>query len=455
MNVQTIELDVSKYGTGVCVKVGQGDAGGTTIKAIIYDGASGFDLSGSVVRMVALLPDRRHYYRGACTVDGNTATHVCDESKLCAVSGYTDEAYFEIEKDGSTYSTDRFALEIVRSALDGQMPSENWDSAVTDMIDKGNAAIEEVGDALRDATEGYAAAEADRTQRYESAESSRDSSFAEAEAARDSAQAENDVAQAKNNADQINNNLMAQANRYVKLGSDEYDHDTGVPTLADPQQGITYLVPKPREGVYNNYDGWVWLLSDDGSTGAWELIGPANPTPDVITTDDIDAAFSGSGKTGMRYMALNAYNYLVAKMKSAFAEKSHKHGDADITAVNGAKLSDASVSRAKLDAGLEQDIADLEAARDSVSQTACGVASVAVTPNGQTIKHVDFAQPFAVAPIVVLCFSGTISAQGAAIYKDITLSSTGAAKDGFDICLVSANASYSGNASVKWIAHEQ
>ncbi len=81
--------------------------------------------------------------------------------------------------------------------------------------------------------------------------------------------------------------------------------------------------------------------------------------------------------------------------------------------------------------------------------------SVAVTPNGQTIKHVDFKQPFAVAPIVVMCFSGTISAQGAAVYKDITLSSTVAAKDGFDICLVSANASYSGSASVKWIAVEQ
>lgn len=102
------------------------------------------------------------------------------------------------------------------------------------------------------------------------------------------------------------------------------------------------------------------------------MIGPANPTPDTITTEDIDAAFSGGGVAGMRYMALNALNYFVSKAKTVFAAATHKHGDADITAVNGAKLSDASVSRAKLDAGLEQDIADLETAWDSVSQTANG-----------------------------------------------------------------------------------
>ena len=36
-NTRTLELDISKEGTGACVKVGQGDDGGTTIKALIYD----------------------------------------------------------------------------------------------------------------------------------------------------------------------------------------------------------------------------------------------------------------------------------------------------------------------------------------------------------------------------------------------------------------------------------
>lgn len=34
-NTRTLEPDISKEGTGTCVKVGQGDDGGTTIKALI------------------------------------------------------------------------------------------------------------------------------------------------------------------------------------------------------------------------------------------------------------------------------------------------------------------------------------------------------------------------------------------------------------------------------------
>ena len=40
-NTRTLELDISKEGTGTCVKVGQGDDGGTTIKALIYDNGNG------------------------------------------------------------------------------------------------------------------------------------------------------------------------------------------------------------------------------------------------------------------------------------------------------------------------------------------------------------------------------------------------------------------------------
>ena len=141
MNIQTLELDISKGGSGHCVRVGQGDSGGTTIKALIYDNGAEFSLTGCTVYMVALLPDRRHYYRGACTVSGNAATHVVDESKLCSVPGYTDEAYFEITKTASKYSTGRFALDILRSARDGQQPAQSWDDAVQDLIDRGDAAV--------------------------------------------------------------------------------------------------------------------------------------------------------------------------------------------------------------------------------------------------------------------------------------------------------------------------
>ena len=140
-NTRTLELDISKEGSGTCIKVGQGDDGGTTIKALIYDNGAEYELSGATAWLVVLLPNKRNYYRGQCSVSGNAATITVDESKLCSVSGYTDEAYFTITKGGSTYSTERFALDILRSALDGQQPAQNWDDAVQDLIDRGKTAV--------------------------------------------------------------------------------------------------------------------------------------------------------------------------------------------------------------------------------------------------------------------------------------------------------------------------
>lgn len=141
MNTRTLELDISKEGAGACVKVGQGDDGGTTIKALIYDNGAEFALSGATAWLVVLLPNKRNYYRGQCSVSGNSATITVDESKLCSVSGYTDEAYFTITKSGKTYSTERFAIEILRSALDGQQLAQNWDDAVQDLINRGETAV--------------------------------------------------------------------------------------------------------------------------------------------------------------------------------------------------------------------------------------------------------------------------------------------------------------------------
>ena len=146
-NTRTLELDISKEGAGTCIKVGQGDDGGTTIKALIYDNGAEFSLSGATAWLVVLLPNKRNYYRGQCSVSGNAATITVDESKLCSVSGYTDEAYFTIAKNGATYSTERFAIEILRSALDGQQPAQNWDDAVQDLIDRGETAVKNANSA--------------------------------------------------------------------------------------------------------------------------------------------------------------------------------------------------------------------------------------------------------------------------------------------------------------------
>lgn len=142
MNVQTIELDVNKRGCGNnCIRIAQGEGGGTTIKALIYDNGGELALSGYSAFLVARLPDRIHYYRGSASVNGNTITYVCDESKLASVPGYTDEAYFEIVKGDFLAQTERFALDILRSAKDGQQPAQSWDNAIDDLIKRGETAV--------------------------------------------------------------------------------------------------------------------------------------------------------------------------------------------------------------------------------------------------------------------------------------------------------------------------
>ena len=142
MNVQTIELDVNKRGCGNnCIRIAQGEGGGTTIKALIYDNGGELALSGYSAFLVARLPDRIHYYRGRATVSGNTITYVCDESKLASVPGYTDEAYFEIVKGDFLAQTERFALDILRSAKEGQQPAQSWDNAIDDLIKRGETAV--------------------------------------------------------------------------------------------------------------------------------------------------------------------------------------------------------------------------------------------------------------------------------------------------------------------------
>ena len=142
MNTHTLELDLSKDGLGAgLVRVGQGDKHGTTIKALIYDGGAEAALTGFTAYLEVLLPDKRHYYRAAAAISGNAAMVTVDESKLCSVSGYTDEAYFAFEKDGVRYSTERFAVEILRCVTEGQQPAQNWDDAIDNLISRGNEAV--------------------------------------------------------------------------------------------------------------------------------------------------------------------------------------------------------------------------------------------------------------------------------------------------------------------------
>lgn len=200
-NTRTLELDISKEGTGTCVKVGQGDDGGTTIKALIYDNGAEFELSGATAWLVVLLPNKRNYYRGQCSVSGNAVTITVDESKLCSVSGYTDEAYFTITKSGKTYSTERFAIEILRSALDGQQPAQSWDDAVQDLIDRGETAVKNANAAASSANSAAS-----------NATTAASTANAAATNANNAAKAANDAASAANTAASNANSAAAAAN---------------------------------------------------------------------------------------------------------------------------------------------------------------------------------------------------------------------------------------------------
>lgn len=208
MNVRTLELDISKEGSGACVKVGQGDDGGTTIKALIYDNGAEFSLSGATAWLVVLLPNKRNYYRGQCSVSGNTATITVDESKLCSVPGYTDEAYFTITKSGNTYSTERFAIEILRSALDGQQPAQNWDDAVQDLIDRGNQAVSSANSAASAANSAASKANSAATNATNAAKAANDA----AASATSAASAANTAKQNADAATTAANNAASAAN---------------------------------------------------------------------------------------------------------------------------------------------------------------------------------------------------------------------------------------------------
>ena len=147
MNTQKIDLDISKPDAITpTVTIGQGDKGGTTIEASIYDGGAEVSLAGKSAMLEVRLPDGKSYVRDAhCTVSGNKITYIVDEEHVGAIAGITDEAYFDILDGPSViYSTNRFRLRILRSAHDGAQPAESWDSAVDDLIERGEAAIEDI-----------------------------------------------------------------------------------------------------------------------------------------------------------------------------------------------------------------------------------------------------------------------------------------------------------------------
>lgn len=217
MNTHTLELDLSKDGLGAgLVRVGQGDKHGTTIKALIYDGGAEAALTGFTAYLEVLLPDKRHYYRAVAAISGNAATVTVDENKLCSVAGYTDEAYFAFEKDGVRYSTERFAVEILRCVTEGQQPAQSWDDAIDNLISRGNEAVS-AANAAAGAANTAANAANQAAARVETAVSSASSA---ATAANNAAAAANSAASAARTATTTANSAASAATSAASAAND-------------------------------------------------------------------------------------------------------------------------------------------------------------------------------------------------------------------------------------------
>ena len=217
MNTQTIELDLSKDAfSGNMIRVGQGDENGTTLKANIYDNGEAATLEGYTAYLEVLLPNKRNYYRSNATISGNTVTCVLDESKLCSVAGYTDNAYFAFEKSGTRYSTERFAFEILRCVTEGMQPAQSWDDAINNIVQAGKQATAAANAAADNANEAATAAN-NAAQRVEDAV---DSASDAASAANSAATAANTAAGKANSAASAANTAAGKANTAATSASD-------------------------------------------------------------------------------------------------------------------------------------------------------------------------------------------------------------------------------------------
>lgn len=377
MATYRIKLDTMKQTVPPkTVHAKEGDSGSCSIVAEITEDGAAYDFAGKSARLECLKPDGTKAVVSA-EIDGSTVT--CDvPSEVLAARGWIKCAYFAITEDGGTWrdTTDTFLVDVQQSAGGSLEPGDyvsEIDRTIAALRAQNRAEADQEAerqsefDAAQTAREeAYGEAEKGRGDLYAAAESERTREFEANEEARQENEEERIAAEIKRKADFAEIVDAAQGLKTQILTSGQYDED-GTPTI-EGTPGVIYLVPVegPSPDDLNSYVEWMYLSGD------WEVIGGTQTTVTAITTAEIDSVAAGEAPTGTSMLSLSGLSYLWAKLKAAFAAKSHKHGDADITAVSGSKLADASVSRAKLDAGLEADIAGLEDACDSVSQTQSG-----------------------------------------------------------------------------------
>lgn len=150
MNIQDVRLDIDKK-TGVAqwVTIGQGDKGGTTIRATVFDNDVAATLTGMSARFELRMPNATYFEDTNCTISGNVITYVVDESHAALYAGGENVAYFALY-DGETaiYSTERFHVRVARAASDGANPGHAWTNGIEEWLEDASDTLD---DAVADA----------------------------------------------------------------------------------------------------------------------------------------------------------------------------------------------------------------------------------------------------------------------------------------------------------------
>lgn len=156
MNTFNLTLDLDKRG-GVAqwVTLRQGDRRGTELRATIYD--HGTQAGGGYTCRVSIrLPGAGdEYYRETATYTNGVAVVTVDEEYAAAIVGVT-EGYFELlQGDAVIASTESFGVRVLRSAQDGAVPGDKYDSAIEDALAELDEATGRISQMVVDATEEY------------------------------------------------------------------------------------------------------------------------------------------------------------------------------------------------------------------------------------------------------------------------------------------------------------
>ena len=300
------------------------------------------------------------------------------ESKRATAEGQRAEAErkrAEAEKSRVAEEGKRATAEASRADAEGkrataeQARSEAEAARASDEgVRKSAEGVRAAEEAKRASAEGVRAAAESARESAEEARSSAEAARATAEKARAAADAERETRQAKNDADQAANNEAARNNQPVWLGEGQYDPDTLVPAVGSPVEGRMYLVPLGQEAAMaalaaidggasmkgrlalsaaalfdgslpalraaaqgesgaNAYVEWLWHASE----GRWEQLGVSQKQVTYVTTGEIDRVAAGEAPSGESVLGLTGLSYLWAKVKAAFAPKSHKHAASDVS----------------------------------------------------------------------------------------------------------------------------